>query len=276
MYIKTFSQISKDDVKGAGGKGASLGEMTMAQISVPIGFVITTQTFREFNSQEIPIDIKEQIFKAYDELGVERVAVRSSAVAEDSSGASWAGQLETYLNVNKDNLIESIRNCWNSMNSERALSYAGDKNIAKEDLEVAVVIQKMVESEVAGVMFTANPVTNNRDELMIEAGFGLGEMLVQGMITPDNFIVDKKSLEIKSKDIQSQDMMMVFQDGENKEIEVPSNIKDIQTITDNQVIELAQIGLKIEQHYGSPQDIEWAMEKGIFYIVQSRPITTLT
>ncbi|OGE39368.1 hypothetical protein A3E86_01595 [Candidatus Daviesbacteria bacterium RIFCSPHIGHO2_12_FULL_47_45] len=124
-------------------------------------------------------------------------------------------------------------------------------------------------------MFTINPVTKNTQELMIEAGFGLGEMLVQGMITPDNFVVAKDTLEIRNKEISTQETMLVFQDGENKEVLVPEEKKKEPTLTEAQVKELAQLGIRIEDHYHSPQDIEWALEKGRLYIVQSRPITTL-
>ena len=274
-FIKYFSDISTNDIAEVGGKGASLGEMINAGIPVPNGYVVTTETFKKFFGQELTVEVRGKILKAFDELGVKRVAVRSSAVAEDSASASWAGQLESYLNVTKENLIEAIRDCWNSIRSERALAYASSQNVNEEDLIVAVVVQKMVNSEVAGVMFTVNPITNKTQELMIEGGFGLGEMVVQGMITPDNFLVDKKSLEIKSKDINEQDMMLVFKDGGNVEIDVSKNKKSKQVLSDEQIKELAKIGLKIEKHYGFAVDIEWAMEDGKFYIVQSRPITTL-
>lgn len=280
MYIKKFSEITKGNVKEMGGKGASLGEMFNAGIPVPPGFVVTAETYKQFSESEIPVDVIEEILTAFDELtpiesglGATRVAVRSSAIAEDSKTASWAGQLESYLSVTKDNLIENIRQCWNSIKSERALAYAAEQNLAEEDLVVAVVVQKMVESEASGVMFTINPITHNKDELMIEAGFGLGEMLVQGMITPDNFLVDKKTLEIKNKDIQTQETMLVFQDGQNQEVAVPADKKSTASLTEGEVKQLAELGMRIEAHYQSPQDIEWALERGKIYIVQARPVT---
>lgn len=275
IYTKTFKQISKNDVDLVGGKGASLGEMANAGIPVPPGFVITTRAFRKFQNQELSVDVKMEILDAFDNLGSERVAVRSSAVAEDSSTASWAGQLESYLNVDRDNLIESIRKCWTSIKSERALAYIAQQNISEDKLLVAVVIQKMVNSEISGVIFSVNPISNNANEIMIEAGYGLGEMIVQGMITPDNFIVDKKTYRIKGKSIQSQDKMLVFRDGKNQEINVPANIKDTQCISDDNVKSLAKLASLIENHYGFPCDIEWAKEEKNLYIVQSRPITTL-
>lgn len=275
MYIKIFGEVSKDDVIIAGGKGASLGEMNRAGIPVPPGFVVTTQAFSQFSASEMPVDLIEEIYQAFDFLRAERVAVRSSAVAEDSKTASWAGQLESYLNTTRSQLIDNIRLCWNSIKSERALSYAAQQDLNEDDLVVAVVVQKMVDSYSSGVMFTANPVTGNRDELMVESGFGLGEMLVQGMITPDNFIVDGKTFEIKSKDIQTQETMLVYQEGENKEVSVPEDKRFLPSLTDEQVVELVSLGKKIEDHYKAPQDIEWALENNKFYIVQSRPITTI-
>lgn len=276
LYIKTFDEISKEDVLEVGGKGASLGEMTRVGIKVPPGFVVTAQTHQKFINDQLPVDVEEEILKAFDLLDTKRIAVRSSAIAEDSPQASWAGQLETYLNVSKEDLIEKIRGCWNSIKSERALSYAAGQDLTEDQLVVAVVVQKMVESEASGVMFTVNPVSKDRSEIMIEAGLGLGEMLVQGLITPNNFILDKKTLDIKSRDIQTQDTMLIFKDGKNIEVAVPNDIKDKQAISDEKVKELATLAIKVEDHYGEPQDIEWAIdENGKIWILQSRPITTL-
>jgi len=282
MYTKAFQQISKSDVATVGGKGASLGEMTNAGIPVPNGFVVTTNAFKKISGKIIPQGIQEEIFKAFDELNAERVAVRSSAVAEDSSDASWAGQLESYLNVKRENLLDSVQKCWNSINSDRAKNYAKQQKITANQLTensanqlvVAVVIQKMVESVVSGVMFTVNPVTNNLNEIMIEAAWGLGELLVQGEITPDNYIIDKKTLTI-TETIGSQNKMLIYKNGQNKIIPLAENIRSKLTLNKVQIEELVRLGKKIESHYGSTQDIEWAMENDKFYIVQSRPITTL-
>lgn len=282
-FIKRFEEISRGNVNQVGGKGASLGEMIKAGIPVPPGFVILTEAYQKFFNHEIPLEVKKEILRTFDLLNTERVSVRSSAVAEDSSQASWAGQLETYLNVSRENLIDKIRECWNSVKSERALAYAGQQDLSQDELIMAVVVQKMIESHASGVMFTANPITKDTDEIMIEAGFGLGEMLVQGLITPDNFIVDKKNLEIKSRDIQTQETMLVFQEGENeqssspnKEIPVPDDKKDEQAVSDEIIKKLAELALKIENHYGEPQDIEWAVDGNLnIWILQSRPITTL-
>ena len=246
MYIKDFSEISKEDIELVGGKGASLGELTKAGIPVPPGFVITTNGFQK--------EIEQEALETFDKLNIEKVAVRSSAVAEDSSSASWAGQLETYLNVTRESLVNKIKECWDSINSERAKDYASHQQLTEEQLKVAVVIQKMVNAKSAGVMFTVNPVSEDKNEIMIESTLGLGEKLVQGEVTPDNFIVNKQTLEIKSKDLQQ---------GE-------------QTISDEDIKKLVELGKKIEIHYGKPQDIEWAIDQeNKIWILQSRPITTL-
>ena len=247
MYIQPFNQISKDDVGFVGGKGASLGEMTKANLPVPFGFVITTEANGEIK--------EEEILKAFDLLSSEKVSVRSSGVAEDSTSASWAGQLETYLNVGKVDLIEKIRMCWDSITSDRAKSYIREKNLSNDKLKMAVIVQKMVESKISGVTFTANPVTGNQNEIMIEAVLGLGENVVQGLLTPDNFIIDKQTLNIKSRDLQKEDEP---------------------TLTDSFIEQLSNFGKIIEAHYGYPQDIEWAIDsQNKIWILQSRPITTL-
>ncbi len=275
MYIKKFEDISKNDVTTAGGKGASLREMINAGIPVPSGFVVTTKAFKDFSDKTFSETFKKEVLSAFDKLKTGRVAVRSSAVAEDSSSASWAGQLESYLNVSRENLLENIILCFGSIKSDRAKAYAKDNKTKKDDLAVAVVVQKMVNSEVSGVIFTANPVTGNKDEIVIESGYGLGEYIVQGIITPDNYIVDKNKLSILNKDLGSKDKMYAFDGKKNKSINVSEKLRDKFSLNDNQVIELTKLGKRIEDHYGFPCDIEWAFEKGRFYITQSRPITTL-
>jgi pyruvate,water dikinase len=275
MYIKFFEEIYLSDTNIAGGKGASLGEMTNAGIPVPNGFIVTTNAFIDFSDKEISKYFKEELLIAFNKLGAERVAVRSSAIAEDSSVASWAGQLESYLNVGRENLIDAVRKCWDSINSERVKNYSQQYNIPSSQLVVAVVIQKMVNSEVSGVMFTVNPITNNKNEIMIEAAHGLGELLVQGEITPDNYIISKKELTLTEGSLGSQRKMLVYENEQNKEISIPNNIKNEPILNARQLKEIADLGIKIEKHYGFPCDIEWAFEKGKFFIVQSRPITTL-
>lgn len=311
MFTKEFSELSKNDAGIAGGKGASLGEMTQAGLAVPPGFVILSGAFDAFleetdlgveikaifnkinkedinsvetasekiraliKSAEFPKDIKTEIKKEYELLNSEYVAVRSSATAEDSAIASWAGELESYLNTTEENLFESVKKCWASLFTPRAIFYRFEKEMHKQKVSVAVVVQKMVQSEVSGISFTVHPVTEDRNQMVIEAGYGLGEAIVGGMITPDTYVINKKEYSIEDKNISEQKMMICRRDGITEENVVPSHMQSLQKILDEQILELSKICLEIENHYGFPCDIEWALEKGKFYITQSRPITTL-
>jgi len=314
-YTLRFDELSRSSVAIAGGKGAQLGEMTRASIPVPPGFVVTTHAFDEFithhNLQEkineelgkvaqsdtasvnaasekiraiiekayIPKEIEANAIRQFDLLGAKYVAVRSSATAEDASAASWAGELDTYLNTTRETLLDAIRMCWSSLFTPRAIFYRFEKGLQNTHVSVGVVVQKMVQSEVSGVTFTANPVTKNLGEMVIEAGYGLGEAIVSGMITPDNYIVDKGDAVLMDVNIGEQEQMIVKSetDGKaaNETLEVPAERRSMQKLAGKQILELARICHGIEKHYGSPQDIEWALEGGKFYIVQARPITTL-
>ncbi len=310
-HILAFERIGKDNADWAGGKGASLGEMTKAGIPVPPGFVILADTFREvikdnnlaaeisgllkavrvedtesideaskkirelIAKAKTPENIEQEILKHFDELKAKHIAVRSSATAEDSTTASWAGELETYLNTPRDNLLETVKKCWSSLFTPRAIFYRIEKKMQDDDVAVAVVVQKMVESEISGIAFTVHPVTKDSNSMVIEAGWGLGEAIVGGQVTPDTYTIDKKNMKVADV-YQSEQEMMIIRDGnETKEAPVPSEKKSQQKLSEKQILELAEICLKIEKHYGKPQDIEWAFEDNKFYIVQSRPITTL-
>jgi len=248
---------------------------------------------------KMPSEIAEDITESYDNLNVNNdiikqlnkdalsmikagrdlpyVAVRSSATAEDRPEASFAGQMETYLNVKSvDRVISAVQNCWASLFTARAIYYRTKNNFPHEKVLIAVIVQKMVDSTSSGVMFTVNPATNNTTEIMIEAAFGLGEVVVGGQITPDTYIVDKETLKLKSKKIATQPYALLrgYKDGNRKEI-LPEEKGSQQKITDGIILQLAEFGKKIEGHYGAPQDIEWATEKNKVYIVQSRAVTTL-
>ncbi len=311
MFTKRFSQISKLDVAVAGGKGASLGEMMQAGIAVPPGFIILAESFEKFvnesgiradiesilkkvkhndtNSVEqasekikaiilgegIPKDITVEIKKEFIKINSKFVAVRSSATSEDSSSAAWAGQLETYLNTAEKELLENVKKCWASLFTPRAIFYRFEKGLEKEFISVAVVVQKMVQSEVSGIAFSVHPVTEDYNQLIIEAGYGLGEAIVSGSVTPDSYVVLKKESTIFEKNINDQSRKLVKAKKENEWVEVPAKDQGKQKLSDNEILKLSKLILSIEKHYGFPCDIEWAKEGGKFYITQSRPITTL-
>jgi len=312
-YTKPFSQLTKKSIPEAGGKGASLGEMTNAKIPVPPGFVVLAQMFERFLEEadivddvqaelnkvnyedtnsidrasnvirdiihdvDIPKDIASVILSAAKDLDAKYMAVRSSATAEDSKTASWAGELETYLFVTQKNLLEQVKTCWSSLFTPRAIFYRHEKNLLKTKVSVAVVIQKMIDSEVSGITFTVHPVTKDYNQMIIEAGYGLGEAIVSGSITPDSYIIDKKDELILDVSISKQEKMMVVKGtaGGLKTVAVPKAKQEKQKLAGPKIMELAKLCAKIEKHYKHPQDIEWALEKGKLYILQSRPITTL-
>ncbi|HUV80986.1 MAG TPA: PEP/pyruvate-binding domain-containing protein [Patescibacteria group bacterium] len=329
MFIKLFKNISKKDVFLAGGKGASLGEMTKAKIPVPPGFIILVEAFDKFleetdlvveiasqikainfkdinsvdkasniirdliSDTQIPKDLEKEFLKEFKKLNNKYVAVRSSATAEDSSIASWAGELETYLNTSQSNLAENIKKCWSSLFTPRALFYAFEKGVITQTgqkkiraktckklaycypVGVAVVIQKMIQSDVSGICFTVHPVTQDRNQMVIEAGWGLGEAIVGGKITPDTYVISKRDWVIIDSNISSQEMMIIRQGNGIKETRVPKSKQSKQKLSNKQIIQLAKLCQKIEDHYKYPQDIEFAIENNKIYITQSRPITTL-
>ncbi len=230
-----------------------------------------------------PEDVKEEIIAAYKDLakmiGEEPwVAVRSSATAEDLPEASFAGQQKTFLNVRGvGELLQEVKEAWASLFEPRAIFYRAEKGFDHLKVALAAVVQKMVNSEVSGVMFTVDPVTQNKDELVIEAIYGLGEYIVSGKVTPDTYKVRKSDLKIINKKVSTQEIKLVRdEEGENVSVEVPMEERNKQKLEDRYVVELARIGREIEKHYNYPQDIEWALEKGKLYIVQSRPITTIS
>src|SRR3989338_8858866 len=191
QFIKNFKEISKLDVSIAGGKGASLGEMTQAEIPVPYGFVVLSNAF--------------EIFKSFKRLGAKYVAVRSSATSEDSASAAWAGQLESYLNTTEKNLLENVKKCWASLFTPRAIFYRFEKNLHTSKISVAVVIQKMIESDVSGIAFSVHPVTQDKNQLIIESAYGLGEAIVSVQITPDGYVVEKEPRRIIDENIANQE-----------------------------------------------------------------------
>ena len=311
--VRDFKKITRSDASIAGGKGASLCGMTRANIPVPPGFVVLSAAFEKFlesadlnveidsilhavnhkemrtveNASEkikdlilkakMPQDIKEEITKEFKKLKTKFVAVRSSATAEDSSSAAWAGQLDTFLNTTEKTLLTNVQKCWASLFTHRAVFYRFEKGLHNSKISVAVVIQKMIESEVSGIAFSVHPVTQDRNQMIIEAGYGLGEAIVSGQITPDSYVIEKNPRRIIDKNIplQERGIYRKLKEGGNEWQNIPPEKGEKQKLTDDQILELSELIIRIENHYGFPQDIEWAFENNKFYITQSRPITTL-
>jgi len=319
QYIVWFNEVNKDDIRLVGGKGANLGEMVSARIPVPPGFIVTSEAYFEFlrasglakeirkllenldvndskklqqvsdatkakfTALSIPDDLARQIKTAYRKLGGGMVAVRSSATAEDLPEASFAGQQRTFLNVEgEDAVVAAVLGCWASLFESRAIFYRQQHGFDHFKVGIAVPVQKMVQSEASGVMFTTEPVTNDNTKILIEAIYGLGEAIVSGDVTPDQYLVDKAKWEIVEKKIARQEWQLVRDTGKPaKELEltikvpVPASRQNEQKLGDKDIIALAKIGKMIEDHYNVPQDIEWATENGQLFILQARPITTL-
>ena len=331
-----LSELSKNDIPIAGGKGANLAEMYNADLPVPPAFIVTAQAFVTFlresglkdkilevvNSIELentaeleakarkvremivaadmPEHLGEEIVDSYSNLGIDKrdvgktpahellklaetkgqevfVAVRSSATTEDLSTASFAGQQETFLNIKGGKaLIEAVQKCWASLFTARAIYYRTKKGFSHETSYIAVVVQRMVNSDKSGVMFTINPLTNNKEEIVIESVFGLGEGIVSGTIEPDSYVIGKKKLDVVKRRLGLKKLAFV-KDMEGRTIkeELPEDKQNEEVLTLAELKSLANYGLEIEEHYKWPQDIEWAIEKGRVYIVQSRPVTTV-
>lgn len=274
-YFKKLAYISLKDGAVFGGKAASLGDMYSANIPVPNGFGISIQLQKDYGAKSFDEAIFNQLSELFKELNLTHVAVRSSGIMEDGSEASWAGQLESYMNVEFDGIERAIRACWKSIDAEHIKDYAKDKHVNKEDLFVGVTVQQMIDPEVAGVMFTANPVNQDKKEILIEGLFGLGEMLVQGVVTPDRFIVEKSPLIVAGFNIEVKSKRLIFNGKDNVEEELPIEVGDRSVLKEEQVLDLAKIGIQVEDHFKMPMDIEWAFKDGDFHIVQARPITTL-
>jgi len=314
-----FEDVGKEDIAQVGGKGANLGEMTKAGIPVPPGFIVTAQSYYYFleksnltdkirqllsdldtndseklynvasrikgllNTAAMPEEIAREIAQAYGKLGSGAVAVRSSATAEDLPEASFAGQQRTFLNVvGEKEVITAVQGCWASLFEPRAIFYRVHQGFDHFSVGIAVPVQRMVQSDSSGVMFTLDPITNDRSKIVIEAVYGLGEAIVSGEVTPDLYVVDKEGLKIIDKKLARQEWQLVRNAQGGKDIE-KANIKvDIleaeqakQKFSDEDIVALASIGKKIEDRYAFPQDIEWAKEGEELFIVQTRPVTTM-
>ncbi|MGH7963050.1 MAG: PEP/pyruvate-binding domain-containing protein, partial [Candidatus Binatia bacterium] len=308
-----FADPQATDLSQVGGKGANLGRLTQAGFVVPPGFVVGTTAYAahieglkgqiadllgtvNYNDPEkleasvseirswittakMPSAVADEIARAYEKLGGDLyVAVRSSGTAEDLIGASFAGLHDTYLDIRgRDQVIDAVKRCWASLWTARAAFYRHTQGFDHFSTSIAVVVQTMVESEVSGVMFTGNPINAATDQIVINASWGLGEAVVSGIVTPDEFIVRHKDLKVLNRTLGMKEVQIVRDadtgNGTIKEI-VPERRRTVFTLSPEQVTALAEIGRRIQAAYeGFPQDIEWAYQAGKFYVLQARPIT---
>ena len=230
----------------------------------------------------MPEPLAREIGVAYEQLAHDDpqtpVAVRSSATAEDTAATSFAGMNETFLNIRgADAVIDAVRRCWRSLFGARTIYYRGVNGFAQADMDIAVVVQRQVNSTRAGVMFTVNPATGQRDELVIEGSFGLGEAVVSGSVSPDRYVVEKTTLAIRRREVHHKDLVIEYApDGGTRQRALSEEEALRPVLSDDEVVAVAELGRRIEEHYGFPQDTEWAFDPdGALWMLQSRPITTL-
>jgi len=317
-FIKKFREMTKKDFQEAGGKAANLGELTQNSFNVPQGFCVTADSLfylieqnhlwpkiddivagfdygnlKDFDKKtaqirdlitnaEIPEDLLNEIKQELAELNQPDepfVAVRSSVAVKNSTISSFPGMMDTYHYLKgEQEVIEHIQKCWASLWTSRATVTRHYKNIDHKLGLIASIVQRMVHSEIAGVLFTANPVTSSREEMVIEANWGLGESVVSGKSMNDYFVLTKSPLNVKEKKILKKTIMVTFDEERGhgrKEMAPEPDKMEAATLSDDQLLELGAIGLKIEKVFGCPQDIEWAYEKGELYILQSRNVKGL-
>jgi rifampicin phosphotransferase len=299
--VTRINAVGRDDLELAGGKGANLGELMRAGFPVPDGFIVSTEAYATvvedaslaevitaglaagedgatiraaFENVTIPDGLAAAIIAAYADLGRGPVAVRSSATAEDLAGAAFAGQQDTYLNVvGNTEVLDAVRRCWGSLWTERAIAYRRRQQVESDNLRIAVVVQLMVDAEFAGVMFTANPVTGARDEVVVDGNPGLGEAVVSGLVTPDHYLLDNQG-EVREHKPGQREVVIRSAAGGGVTHETDAGTGPA-ALPDPVLRELAALGRSVAEHFGTPQDIEWAYATGRIWLVQARPMTAL-
>ncbi|QKY15896.1 phosphoenolpyruvate synthase [Halorubrum sp. CBA1229] len=315
MAVLWLEDVDADDVGTVGGKAASLGELIGAGLPVPPGFAVTAGTYRTFieeagideelfsavdvdpedsaalraaeeRAEELiletpfPDEVREEIVERYRKMGDEDdeafVAVRSSATAEDLPDSSFAGQQETFLNVREDDLLRRVKECWASLFTQRAIYYRQQRGFPHADVDIAVVVQRMVDAEKSGVMFTSHPSTGD-PQITIEAAWGLGEAVVSGTVSPDNYVYDRGAGAVEDVTVADKKVEMVKDPdtGETVQLDVDEERRTARVLSDAEIDDLVALGERVEDHYGAPQDVEWAIHEGEIYMLQSRPITTI-
>lgn len=288
--VAPLSAFGSADVARAGGKGANLGELVRMGLPIPDGFVVTTDAYAaievpaadraSYETAEIPAALAEAITGAYVALGRGPVAVRSSATAEDLPGAAFAGQMDTFLNVvGERELLDAVRRCWGSLWSERAVVYRDRLGMDPAEVPIAVVVQRMVDADAAGVLFTADPVTGDRDHLVVEASAGLGEAVVSGLVTPDHYVLDREG-RVQEFAAGRREVVVRSAAGGGVTHDVGAAASDgaassVERLPDAALAELARLGIEVAAHFGRPQDIEWTSGSGGVQLVQARPMTAL-
>lgn len=265
-----------------GGKVANLSRLA-ADFTVPPGFCIPTTAFTAADSRTMPSPLHNHIADAYARLAQlsgdpsPRVAVRSSAVDEDGDAASFAGQHDTYLNITgTDAVLDAVARCWESAHSERVYAYRRQQGLSLDEIQLAVLIQRLVPADVAAVVFSANPITGNRDEVFINASWGLGESIVGGTVTPDTYRVDKCTGVIRERRIAEKQRMTVAIPGGTREVDVPRILRSQPTLNDARTQQMAELAIALERTMGWPVDIECAWHGSTLSLLQCRPITTLS
>ncbi|MEO8078707.1 MAG: PEP/pyruvate-binding domain-containing protein, partial [Acidobacteriota bacterium] len=277
----TSSLVNSRDSALVGGKGASLGRVIRAGFQVPGGFVVNTHAYRlaymtdraPGTIPDVPGEVAEEILDRYEQMGRGTVAVRSSATAEDLAAASMAGQCETFLDISGDEaLIDAVRKCWASLHTERIRAYLNEHEIDQSLVAMAVVVQRLVPADVAGVLFTADPKGSGRKEMLIDANWGLGETVVGGQVQPDVLRLDAATGRVLSASIADKTVYLAAGSGAEKAVEEPRRRQAC--LKSRDVHHLWQLGRQAEAYFKAPQDIEWAIHDGKLYLLQSRPITT--
>ena len=314
MAVLWLEDVDAGDVGTVGGKAASLGELIGAGLPVPPGFTVTAGTYRAFIEESgiddelfsavdvdpedsaalreaeetaeeliletpLPDEVRDEILERYRSMGDDGeafVAVRSSATAEDLPDSSFAGQQETFLNVREADLIRRVKECWASLFTQRAIYYRQQRGFPHADVDIAVVVQRMVDADKSGVMFTSHPSTGD-PQITIEAAWGLGEAVVSGTVSPDNYVYDRERGAVDEVTVAEKKVEMVKdpETGETVQLDVEDDRRESRVLSDEEIDRLVALGERVEDHYGTPQDVEWAIHDGEIFMLQSRPITTI-
>jgi pyruvate,water dikinase len=270
--LRTFEEIGPNDVDAVGGKGLSLARLAAGGLPVPPGFCITTAAYRRLGGHDPAGDpaLREAIATAYRRLGGGPVAVRSSATVEDRESASFAGQQETILGVEgEDAVCAAVGRCWVSLHTERATAYRRRQGMGDDEVAMAVVVQRLVAAEVAGVLFTCDPLDPDGRRMLVEASWGLGESVVAGKVTPDRYQIDRDSGAVRERYIGDKNVEVTA----GGEREVEAGRRGRPCLDDKQLAELSALGRHVEALYGEPRDVEWAWGEGRIWLLQARPIT---